>query len=153
MVHVGESSLTYITEVVPAKQSTAQDLDRHAPPLILCVDDDPVCRAVFGSIFTFAGLRTIVCESALVALEIVQRQAVDLAVLDCDMPGVGGIELAKLFRSLFPNIRLVLCSARNALQEMETKLFDAFCSKECCGRELAGIVNDLLQDRAAVAFA
>jgi DNA-binding response OmpR family regulator len=72
----------------------------HGPPIIVCVDDDHSLRALCWLNLWFQGYRCMPCESAEAALEAVRLLPVALAILDFEMPGMTGSDLAKSFRTL-----------------------------------------------------
>lgn len=121
-----------------------------ALPLVLCVDDDPVCRSLLECTLAQAGLQTLVCDSGLSALKVVRDHAVALAVLDYDMPGMNGPELAANLRLVQPQIPLVLCSANLDRNISELSLFDALYLKASHGSNLARILHDLLHKSTSV---
>jgi CheY-like chemotaxis protein len=67
------------------------------PPVVLVVDDDPTSRLLAGAALKDQ-MRVVEAENGLVALAALEREAVDIAVLDLDMPvmdGFGVIERAR----------------------------------------------------------
>ena len=57
------------------------------------------------------GYQTVDCDRAAAALEILQRERVDLLFTDIVMPGgLDGVALARLARERWPNLRIVLTS-------------------------------------------
>lgn len=80
---------------------------------ILLVDDHPVVRAGLASMLsTIAGLAVCgAASSGEEALELIDAERPDVLLLDLRMPGMTGIELLKLIRSVpFPPRALVLTS-------------------------------------------
>jgi CheY-like chemotaxis protein len=69
------------------------------PMRVLITDDHPDAAQALGLLFERAGMDVRVCTNPAEAL----RQAVDFhphaAVLDLNMPGVGGLALARLLRA------------------------------------------------------
>ncbi len=61
---------------------------------ILVVDDEAEIREMMTTILEAIGYRVIPAASGQAALEIVEREAVDLLITDAVMPGMGGAELA-----------------------------------------------------------
>ncbi|HYD96999.1 MAG TPA: response regulator [Noviherbaspirillum sp.] len=69
-----------------------------APPFsrrILLVDDDTITLDLLSHLFHHAGFATGKAASGEAALEALAQQAYDLALLDVNMPGMSGLELAK----------------------------------------------------------
>ena len=76
----------------------------EAPPepggqeVLLLVDDEQAIREIGSKLLEAAGYRTLTAVCGEEALEIYQKEKVDLVLLDLDMPGMGGREcMARLF--------------------------------------------------------
>ncbi len=76
--------------------SHAQDAARiRLPPLrILLVEDDATVASVISGLLGARGHQVVHAEHALSALREVSEAPFDVALLDLDLPGLGGIELA-----------------------------------------------------------
>ena len=69
------------------------------PVRILAVDDDPIQRE-FASVYLATPTSTVdTAESAEIGLKMLAANAYDLALVDIDMPGMGGIEMVRAIRS------------------------------------------------------
>jgi CheY-like chemotaxis protein len=71
---------------------------RRRPATVLVVDDDPDARAALSSVLT-PDFRTVEAENGVEALEILEREPVDLVITDVKMPLMGGRELVRRIRS------------------------------------------------------
>jgi CheY-like chemotaxis protein len=80
---------------------------------VLIVDDSKLARIVVGR--TVAALQPdwtrIEAGDADVALAIVDTQTVDVVLLDFNMPGRNGLELAEILRDRFPDMPIALATA------------------------------------------
>lgn len=80
---------------------------------ILIVDDSKLARIVMGK--ALAALhpdwRKLEAANAEEALAWVEREAVDVLVLDFNMPGRNGLELAEELRDRFPRLPIALATA------------------------------------------
>lgn len=65
---------------------------------ILLVDDDRLVLTIMGRELEAAGYAVATAENGAAALELALRQDFDLAVLDIRMPGMSGIEAARVLR-------------------------------------------------------
>lgn len=74
----------------------------NKPLTYILADDDELYREyTLQQLNGFAGLQCLsVCENALQTHEQLQIQQPDLLLLDIEMPGLSGIELAKSIRQL-----------------------------------------------------
>jgi DNA-binding NtrC family response regulator len=75
---------------------------------ILLVDDDPVVRDSLGKWFVSEGYRVETVSSAKKALELVQHDSWDVALLDIKMPGMDGMELQARLRDIDPEMPLII---------------------------------------------
>lgn len=79
--------------------------------VILVVEDNLAVRHVVLRQLRELGYRVLECDRAAMALEILQREAIDLLFTDIVMPGgLHGIELARLARERWPSLKVVLTS-------------------------------------------
>jgi CheY-like chemotaxis protein len=99
---------------------------------ILIVDDNRLARMMARSAVETAAPEANVIEAdcGADALEKVTGEIIDIALVDLNMPGIDGLELAKELRSRFANIRLALCTAniqettRNRAEEQNIIFID-----------------------------
>lgn len=114
------------------------------PRRLLLVEDDPIVAEVVAGLLQAEGHAVEVAGQALDALARIQGSAFDLAILDLDLPGVSGLELAGLLRLQAPALPLVALTAR-ADGEAEAEARDAglvaFLRKPVDGDTLAAVVN------------
>jgi len=78
------------------------------PYQILYVDDEPDNLIAFKAVFR-REYRLLICESGKEALEILEREDVDLIISDQRMPGMTGSELLEQVRLKYPDVvRMIL---------------------------------------------
>lgn len=80
--------------------------------IALCVDDEPLllsalCRAVEASPDISETVRFTLCSKA---LEWAEEHKPDIAFLDVQMRGMGGLELSKKLLELYPDLPVVFCT-------------------------------------------
>lgn len=88
------------------------------PGRILVVDDDNYTRDVTARLLRLKGYQTLEADSGAQCLEVVQREAVDLILLDVMMPGMDGFQVCAALREL-PRARtlpVILLTARDDLE-------------------------------------
>jgi CheY-like chemotaxis protein len=78
---------------------------------ILITDDDRDCREVLREIMEPEGFRTLLASCGEEALDIVQGQRVDLALLDMHMPTLTGLETLRLLRQIHALLPCILVTA------------------------------------------
>jgi len=79
---------------------------------LLVVEDDPVGREVLEAELTAAGIQVHAVADALSALIAVQEQDFDAALLDWDLDGMSGLDLARTLRAQRPELPLIAVTGR-----------------------------------------
>jgi len=118
------------------------------PHTILLVDDEPKLRDVLAVGLTDLGYRTLAAASGREALEILQREEVDLVLTDLRMPDMGGRELLLEAKRLYPALPVVLMTAystvKDAVQVIKEGAFD-YIGKPFELDELATTIENALR--------
>ncbi len=84
---------------------------RTAPRTILIVDDDPLVSTGTAAMLEDLGHHVIEASSGAQAIEILKEdRSIDLLITDHSMPGMTGMELAKIVRTFLPNLPMVLAT-------------------------------------------
>lgn len=79
---------------------------------ILLVDDDAGVRAALRRTLSWRGYEVLVADGAAAALEVLEREAVDVVISDHLMPGTSGLALLTEVRGRHPEVlRLLLTGA------------------------------------------
>ena len=79
---------------------------------ILIADDDKNIRLLFKAVLEGAGYQTLTAENGREALEIMERQHIDLVVLDIMMPQMDGYEFTCTLREADNNLPILMVSAK-----------------------------------------
>ena len=66
---------------------------------VLLVDDDPLVLAATSRFLRKRGMRTICADSPFGVSALVRKEAPDVVVLDCHMPGLDGAHLMRVLRT------------------------------------------------------
>ncbi|UCC95691.1 MAG: response regulator, partial [Candidatus Omnitrophota bacterium] len=77
---------------------------------ILVVDDEPEMVAILKHFLQLKGYEAIGALSGEEALRILEREGVDLVLLDIMMPGIKGTEIAKTIREKYPASKIIVVS-------------------------------------------
>jgi DNA-binding response OmpR family regulator len=96
---------------------------------ILVVDDDPFVLETVTALLQDAGFTVIARNTAFGTSQVVMAQKPDAVLLDVDMPGLGGPDLARLLSEL-PKIRVALILF-SALEGRELATLASTCG--ACG--------------------
>lgn len=80
---------------------------------VLIVDDSKVSRLMTAGLLRQLQPDAVVLEadSGQHALEVAQGRALDMAILDMNMPGMSGVDLAERLRQTLPDLRMGLLTA------------------------------------------
>ena len=90
---------------------TAKMPDR---PVALIVDDSPFDRRMAGSIVEKCGLRAIYAADGCEAIAAIEKEAPVVVLTDLQMPNMDGLELVETIRSEFPEIPVILMTAKGS---------------------------------------
>ncbi|MFQ6102321.1 MAG: response regulator transcription factor [Anaerolineae bacterium] len=83
---------------------------------VLIVDDELPVRLTVRELLRRAGYDAIAVASGEEALELIQSQPVDLALIDLVMPGMGGVELMRRLQAAAPDTVLIVLTARGSME-------------------------------------
>jgi DNA-binding NarL/FixJ family response regulator len=80
---------------------------------VLIADDDPVMRMLMSAVIARDPALSLAGEAgdAGAAIEAAERLAPDVALLDLEMPGGGGVAAARAIRRRAPGVRVLALSA------------------------------------------
>lgn len=115
-------------------------------PLVLVVDDQEPNVQLLGTVLTQAGYEVIPALNAAQALQRIEGEQVDLALLDLMMPGTNGLELAQQLRQRdstaeVPLIMLTAATDREQMIEAFEAGFVDFITKPFVAKELLARVR------------
>jgi signal transduction histidine kinase len=94
-------------------------MNQADPPRVLLVDDETDFLESLGQRLRLRGLPTLTAVSGPEALEILDRQQVDVVVLDVRMPGMDGIETLRRIKESHPRVEVVMLTGH---ADLETSL-------------------------------
>ena len=90
---------------------------------VLIVDDQEMVRALCQRVIDSLGFKSYLAASGKEALEILDRQAVDIVISDLKMPAMSGIELLEKVKALNPRVEVIIMtgygSVPSAVQAMK----------------------------------
>lgn len=92
---------------------------------VLYVDDNPKSSRLLASVLEECGFRMISKNDPLEALTLCRRTSFDLALLDYEMPGMTGAQLAREIKHMMPDVPVVLISGRTSIPAAELEFVDA----------------------------
>ena len=121
--------------------------DARAPTLVV-VDDDLVTQARLSAYFTQEGYRVLLAGDGEVFWQALAANAVDLVLLDINLPGQDGLSLARDLRARNASIGIILVTSRtddiDKIVGLEVGA-DDYVTKPFNPRELLARVKSLLR--------
>jgi CheY-like chemotaxis protein len=82
----------------------------HVKPRILCVDDEPMIRAMLADWVEDMGLTAVLADGGEQALAQMDAGAIDLLITDIRMHGLSGWQVAEQARSRRPGLPVIYIS-------------------------------------------
>ncbi len=120
---------------------------------ILIVEDHELTR--FGLKTAFEGCDYVAdiyeAESAEKGIDIVNRNEINLIIMDLGLPGMDGIQATQKIKGLNKDIKIVVLTSHNDEQEVLNSLkagANAYCSKEINPKRLTQVVQSVLDGAA-----
>jgi PAS domain S-box-containing protein len=98
--------------------SSADHSDGKAKPRVLIVDDERLIADTLAEILSDKGFEAAAVYNPRRALEQIRELCPDIVITDVVMPGMNGIELAKVIRKSCPDTRILLLSGQAATAEL-----------------------------------
>jgi CheY-like chemotaxis protein len=112
---------------------------------VLVVDDEKEVLEVVETILIDAGFAVATAGDGAAALQIVEKQPVDLAVVDVRLPGgLNGLETVRRARARQPDLKALFISGIEPIPSRRDPDREDFVSKPFSGHELLGCVFELL---------
>jgi two-component system sensor histidine kinase RpfC len=125
---------------------------------ILVADDNRTNQMVLDTILSNAGHEVVIAQDGEEALSCLETQRFDIAFLDVNMPRLGGVEAAKIWRTMEnPRHRLpIIALTADSTSETEQKCLragmDMRLNKPVESTELLRIIAEVVQPRDAQLF-
>ena len=112
---------------------------------ILMVDDEPNVRFFYREVLNEVGYEVLEAESGEEAFIIMNREPIDLVVLDIKLRLESGLNILQRITEEFPNIPVLLCSAYVSFQYDYTSWFaKSYVVKSSDTEELLKEVNKVI---------
>lgn len=116
-------------------------------PSILVVDDDDILRSVLRAFLRAEGFQIFTAASGPEALEIVNKEPLDLMISDIRMRPMNGIELLRAVKQSHPQLPVIMLTAyssRDTAREAEQLGAFAYLAKPFTNDEVTRIVKDAI---------
>jgi two-component system phosphate regulon response regulator OmpR len=133
--------------LVRAMQKNAKPANDPRATLLI-VDDESDVREVLEEYFQIHGYAAIGAESAAAAKAVAAERAVDLALVDINMPGEDGLSLARYLRERHATIAIIMLTSASTVVDRIVGLemgADDYVPKPFDPRELMARVRSVLR--------
>ena len=134
--------------------STEQDwtAQQRAPYRILVTEDEDLMRSIIVQLLRGEGYEVLEAHAAEVALEIFEKEKVDLAILDLNLGhGGSGLDLLGKMRSLDPELMGIILTAyasvESAVEALRMGAYD-YLTKPFANDQLKAVVRNALAQKA-----
>ncbi len=120
---------------------------------ILVADDDKNTRLLFSAVLRRAGYTVFLAEDGKGALDIMDREHIDLAIIDIMMPRIDGYELTRSIRENNENLPILMVSAKQLPEDKHRGFLvgtDDYMTKPVDDEEMLYRIKALLR-RAKIA--
>jgi CheY-like chemotaxis protein len=100
-------------------------------PTVLCVDDDAGVRKLYGVLLGENGYEVLAASNGRHALHVFHRKEkeIDAVILDYEMPGMNGLELAAWLKQLHPRLPVMMISGSHPDSDEMIPFVDAAMEK------------------------
>jgi len=100
---------------------------------ILVVDDDYLLRSFMETALFVSGYDCICAEDGLAALNLLEKNNIDMVISDIEMPRLNGLELLSQIKKQFPTTKTLLISGKyrsqDTLNGISVRDADSFLTK------------------------
>jgi CheY-like chemotaxis protein len=88
---------------------------------VLIIDDEESIRELIKEVLISQGHEFELAASGAAAFEILRKKAIDLAIVDRNMPGMTGIEVVQLIRQnpKTKDIKVLMCTGSSVTKEID----------------------------------
>ena len=115
---------------------------------ILVVDDEEGLRLLYKEELEDEGWEVELAASGEESLEKLERESIDLVLLDIKMPGMDGVEVLRRVKEKWKDLPVILCTAYpHYKHDFGTWASDAYITKSSDLTELKQTVKDILGKR------
>jgi two-component system cell cycle sensor histidine kinase/response regulator CckA len=116
---------------------------------ILVVDDEPQLRMLAQTILIAKGYRVLTAKNGIDALDILEKNTIDLMFSDIIMPKMNGYLLVEKVQKLYPNLKILLASGFQGKGDNKIKLDEAIIAKPYENNFLLSRVRNCLDKKNA----
>ena len=121
--------------------------DKH----ILVVDDEPDTRWIFRDILQSEGYKVSTANSGEEAIDIVEKEDIDLIIMDVMLPGIDGLETYRWIKKMGANLPVIMitghASMSKAMEAIKLGVVD-YITKPLKNEYIIKLIELALSDRS-----
>lgn len=87
-------------------------------PRLLVLDDEETMGQILSLFFQEKGFEVVVVKTSADAMEAVDREQFDLAIIDINLAGENGLELLRFFKTNFPELPVIMLTGMPGSEEL-----------------------------------
>lgn len=112
--------------------------------IIMVADDDEHIRLILKDLLESNGYQVIMAQDGLEGIEKLEKEPIDLLIVDLRLPLVSGIGMAKLAKQFKPGLPIICMNSFGASPEsiFEDECTAVVMSKPFKGQDLLQVIND-----------
>lgn len=139
-----------LSDQIPARIFTSVEQGLMRKSRILLAEDNPINQMVVKKILELQGHQVVMASRGQEAINLLNQQTFELAILDLQMPDISGIDIIKSYRathgigSSIPFVILTANATHEAAQQCEAIGVDAFLTKPVRSAHLLDVVRKIL---------
>ena len=117
--------------------------------LLLCIDDDEAVLACVTLILKKYGYRVLSALRGEIGIQIFKENAIDLVIVDYEMPGMNGCKVAEELRRLNAKVPIIMSSGNPEMPLHTGLVVDAYVPKGGEFGSLLSAITNLLAGKPA----
>src|SRR5438477_379803 len=114
---------------------------------ILCIDDLPNGLAIRKLLLETEGYRVLTASDGITGIKLAREHDIKVVVLDYHMPEMNGERVAKVLKSEYPQLPVVLLSGETRLPARVFNRIDAYVHKGDGAEALLAAIEDVIGRR------
>lgn len=121
-------------------------MPEHTRLVIAIVEDDVILREELGAFLSSQGHIVHELVSGTALDDLFQESSADIVILDLNLPGQSGFEIAQRYRAGYPELGIIILSARTATMDRINSYqngADIYMPKPCPSGELLAAIGSL----------
>jgi DNA-binding NtrC family response regulator len=127
-------------------KSKCRSLQNHgARPTLVWIDDYVPALSLYKTLYEKLGYQVHTADHGRAGLDLVAEHETDAVIVDYEMPGMNGGDVAASIKNRWPSLPVIMFSGTSLIPERVKALIDAFCDKTGSREELNSTIQRVLK--------